>query len=117
MHQNPMRSDVMKSIFLAIAVAAPVGLCLASPGARADTDVVVRLYFGEPYYDYRVRPDHIYRKGYGWYRSRREMHHGLTCGEARSIVRRHGYRNISVRDCRGATYVFRTWKNGRPHIV
>jgi hypothetical protein len=38
----------MKSIFLAIAVAAPVGLCLASPGARADTDVGVDSISANP---------------------------------------------------------------------
>jgi hypothetical protein len=107
----------MKSIFLAMVVTAPLALTLASAPARADTDVGVRLYFGEPYYDHRVGPDYMYRKGYGWYRPRSEIRKRLTCGEARSIVRRHGYHNISVRDCRGATYAFRTWKNGRSHIV
>ena len=107
----------MKSIFFAIAVAAPLALSLAAPSARADTDAGVRVYLGEPYYDARVAPDYIYRRGYDWYRPRGEMHHRLTCGEARSIVRRHGYRTIAVRDCRGATYVFRTWKRGRQHIA
>jgi hypothetical protein len=107
----------MKRTFLALAVAAPLALSLASLAARADTDVGDRLNFGEHYYDHRVGPDYIYRKGYGWYRSRGEMHQRLTCGEARSIVRRRGYGDILVRDCHGTTDVFRTSKNGRPHIA
>ena len=98
----------MKRTFLALAVAAPLALSLASPAARADTDVGVRPHFGEHYYEHRVGPDYIYRKGYGWYRSHGEMLQRLTCGETRSIARKRGYGNISVRDCHGTTYVFQT---------
>ena len=46
----------MKRTFLALAVAAPLALSLASLAARADTDVGDRLNFGEHYYDHRVGP-------------------------------------------------------------
>jgi hypothetical protein len=103
----------MKSILIAAAFAATltVGLPLT---ARADTDF--KIYLGIPHYGYRVGPDYRFREGYGWYLpdTRRGR---LSCGEARRIVRRSGFRNISTIECNGRTYTFEATRRGREVTV
>jgi hypothetical protein len=61
-------------------------------------------------------PDYHYREGWGWYLP--PVRYGrLTCGEARRIVRRSGFRNISTIECRGRTYTFEATRRGRDVIV
>ena len=107
----------MKSILFALALSAPIALAMAPVPAQAHTSVKFKLFFGEPYYTYRAGPDYVYRKGYGWHRNRVMIRNKLSCGDARSIVRNHGYRITSTRDCSGTTYVFSTTAKGKAHLV
>jgi hypothetical protein len=94
-----------------------MALSLAPAPAQADTSVRFKIYFGEPYYTYRAGPDYVYRKGYGWHRQRVLVRNKLSCSQARSVVRNHGYQIVATRDCSGTTYVFRTTSKGKPHLV
>lgn len=105
-----------KSMMLAAGVA--VSALAMAPEAKADVEV----YFGIPFYDYRVGPDWRYYDGYGWYDYRR---HGdirrnyrgrLTCNQARRLVDRSGYDDVRVRECAGRTYTFRA-ENRRGRTV
>jgi hypothetical protein len=107
----------MKNFLFALALSAPLALALAPSPSYADTDVKFRFYFGEPHYAYRVGPDYVYRKGFGWHRQHPALRDKLSCGEARRVVRNHGYRIISTRDCSGRTYVFRTSSKGKVHLI
>ena len=81
----------------------------------ANAEVDVDVYLGTPrYFDYRVGPDYRFRDGYGWYLPGDDFRrYRISCGEARRIVRGHGYRNIATRECRGSTYTFLATRNGR----
>lgn len=94
----------------AAAVAAALGFGILAVPANAEVDVDV--YLGIPHYGYRVGPDYVYRRGHGWYLPR-ERYGRLSCGEARRIVRRSGFRNVSTIECRGRTYTFLATRNGR----
>lgn len=94
----------------AAAVAAALGSGILATPANADVDF--RLYLGIPHYDHRMGPDYVYRRGHGWYLPR-ERYGRLSCGEARRIVRRSGFRNVATRECRGRTYTFLATRNGR----
>lgn len=130
---------MFRKTLLACAVGLPLGLMSGAPAALADTDVDIQ--FGIPFYTYQVSPRYRYYEDHGWYdaysyprfrgadyddddgayyddddyvavRSGR-----LSCREARSMVRANGYRNVSVRDCDGGTYVFHAKRNGRTFLV
>ena len=59
-------------------------------------------YFDEPYY----------------YDGRRHHHsYGVSCGEARQILRDRGYRRINSRDCGGRTYVFTAVRRGHLYRI
>jgi hypothetical protein len=107
----------MKSFLCAMVLSVPLALSLAPAPAQADTDVKFKIYFGEPHYTYKVGPDYVYRKGYGWHKRHAVVRNKLSCSEARSIVRNHGYRVIATRDCNGTTYVFRASSRGKSHVV
>ncbi len=106
---------MMKKLLMALVVAAPVAFGLGGVNA-AEAGAKVNIYLGIPYYSYQVGPDYTYRKGYGWYRPGRNVN-GLSCGEARRIVRDRGYYNVVARNCNGGTYVFRAVRNNRVAIV
>lgn len=107
----------MKSILFALALATPLALSMSPGSAQADTDVKFKIYFGQPHYTYKVGPDYVYRKGYGWHKRHVVIRNKLSCSQARNIVRNHGYRVIATRDCSGATYVFRAGSKGRNYLV
>lgn len=101
----------MKSILAAAALVIPLALAGASvTSAPAQAKTSVKVYLGVPYYAYQVGPDYRFRPGYGWYRY---GHGRLSCGEARRLVARKGYRNVVARDCVGRTYVFRGTRGGQ----
>jgi hypothetical protein len=91
-------------------VSAALGFGALAMPANAQVDV--DLYLGIPHYDYRVGPDYVYRPGHGWYLPR-DFRGRLSCGEARRIVRRSGFRNVSTVECRGRTYTFLATRYGR----
>jgi hypothetical protein len=100
----------MKKLILAstFATAIAMGLPLA-----AEADTKVRVYLGVPHYGYQVGADYRFRDGYGWYRPI-GVHRGrLSCGQARRIVRRSGFRNVATIECNGRTYTFEATRRGR----
>ncbi len=103
----------MKKIFLASAFAAAIamGLPMAAEAAK------VKVYLGLPHYDYRVGPDYRFRDGYGWYRPVGIYRGRLSCGEARRVVRRSGFRNVATIECNGRTYTFEATRRGRDVTV
>jgi hypothetical protein len=103
----------MKSILIASVLALTAGIGLSGFSKQAQADV--KVYFGFPYYDYRVGPEYRFRKGYGWYDPR--YNRRLSCNEARREVRQRGFRNVSRVECNGRTYTFRATRNGNRHIV
>jgi hypothetical protein len=117
----------MKKLLLAAGLLVAGYVSTASP-AMADVDVNVGIGvpgvgYGYPgpeydYYDYRAGPDYRFREGYGWYRPVYRPGFGrLSCGEARRLVRRSGYRNVAARDCSGRTYTFNATRNGRVVVI
>lgn len=110
---------MLKSLLVASGVA--LSALAMSTGAEARTRI--GIYFGVPFYDYRVGPDWRYYDGYGWYdygrygEFRHHNRHRLTCNQARRLVDRR-YDRVRVRECNGRTYTFRaTTRNGNRVIV
>lgn len=100
----------MKKILLASAFLASLAVGLPS---AAEAHSSFKLYFGLPHYSYNVGPGYVYRRGYGWYRPGYYNRDRMSCGEARREVRSRGYYNVRTVECRGTTYTFRAWRNGR----
>ena len=107
----------MKSALFALALALPLTMTMGPAPAEAKTNVSIGLFFGQPFYSYRVGPDYDYRPGLGWHKRRVGLRDKLTCAEARSLVRQHGYRVINTRDCKGSTYVFRARYKGNARLI
>jgi len=94
----------MKRLLLASVLAASAALALPSV---ADAGTRIGIFFGTPHYDYRVGPDYRYRDGYGWYRPSHYFYRDrLSCREAKRLVRRSGFRDVSTIECNGRTYTF-----------
>jgi hypothetical protein len=104
----------MKKFILASAFA--VAITMGLPVA-AEADTKVKVYLGLPHYDYRVGPDYRFRDGYGWYRPVGIYRGRLSCGEARRVVRRSGFRNVATVECNGRTYTFEATRRGRDVTV
>lgn len=102
----------MKKIIIAAMAAAAAAIVLPAADGMADTKV--RVFFGVPHYAYRVGPDYVYRKGYGWYRPARNK---ISCERARNIVRNQGFRNVDRVECNGATYTFRGTRSGKRYAI
>jgi hypothetical protein len=122
----------MRNALFALAAAVPL---LGGLAPAADAKVNFDIYLGVPYYSEQIGPDYRFRDGRGWYRDefyddprydgrryddrryydRRSAR--LSCGEARRIVRRSGFRNVSARECSGRTYTFSATRKGRNVIV
>ena len=118
-----------KSLLICALVALPFGLIGSAPVALAHTNV--DIHFGVPFYAYQVRPYYRYHRDYGWYDSYRypRVRGGtyyddgeddyaaaypgrLTCGEARRLVREHGFYHVLTLDCDGRTYAFDGLRDG-----
>ena len=110
-----------------LALAAAITLAtIGGLSVTAPAEAGVRIYFGVPFHPYPVGPGWRYYDGYGWYDYDRfgpvrpyyddpyVIRGKLTCGQARRLVDRRGYDDISARDCAGRTYAFRaTNKKGK----
>jgi hypothetical protein len=93
-------------------------LMMGFAASAAPAEARVNIYLGVPHYDYRVGPDYRFRDGYGWYRpGYAPVRARLSCGEARRIVRRSGYRDVVARNCSGRTYSFEVRRGGRYGVV
>ena len=55
--------------------------------------------------------DYRYYDGRGWYRFNKHRSN-ISCGQAKRIVRNHGFRNVSTRQSEGRTYAFAAKRNG-----
>ena len=102
---------MFKHLFVAtgIALSAFAMSSTAEARHRNDHNVGFSIYFGIPFYSYRVGPGWRYYDGYGWYDYRRYgtfRHNRLSCREARRLVDRQ-YNRVRVRECNGRTYTFR----------
>jgi hypothetical protein len=117
----------MKSLILALMLAAPLGMAVSPISAEAKPKVNLDIYLGD--YDYfRDRPGdgYLFRRGYGWYMPydrydrydrRYRGNARYTCAQARRVVRDHGYSILSTRDCQGTQYSFRVKRGGRVFIL
>ena len=117
----------MRTILFALAAAIPL---LGGLAPAADAKVRLNIYLGVPYYDEQIGPDYRFRAGRGWYRDEFNDYPSyedrrfydrrierLSCGDARRIVKRNGYRNVSARECSGRTYTFFATRKGRDVII
>lgn len=107
----------MKTALLALAIAVPTTLAAMAPAAEAKTSVSIGIFFGQPYYSYKVGPDYVYRSGFGWHHRKHALRSKLSCVEAKNLLRHRGFRIIATRDCSGTTYTFRTARNGNRSLV
>ena len=89
----------------------------------AEAKIIIQLG-GVPYYDYQMGPDYRYYNGRGWYQYQPDyqFQYGnnrgrISCGEAKSIVRENGFRNVRTRECEGRTYTFTAMKRGHRVLV
>ncbi len=103
----------MKKMIIGLLAAAAIAGGMASV---AEAKVNFRLYLGEPYYDHRMGPDYRYYSGRGWYRPKQHRTN-ISCGQAKQIVRNHGFRDVSTRECQGRTYTFVAKRNGHRILV
>ncbi|QPC42191.1 hypothetical protein HW532_05435 [Kaustia mangrovi] len=81
------------------------------PGEAEAGNVGVYFGIGVPGFGYGA-PAHYP----GYYPAPRPRYR-LSCGQARHIVRRHGYHRIRARDCRGKIYGFVARKHHRLYMV
>jgi hypothetical protein len=100
-----------KTIIGLLAVVAVLG----GLSSVADAKVNVRIFLGEPYYDYQVGPDYQYYSGRGWYRPMHRQQ--ISCNQAERLVRQSGFRNVMTRECDGRTYTFFAKRNGHRILV
>lgn len=105
---------MLKSLLVAGSVALGAVALVPAAEAHTRTHSGFSLYFGVPFYSYRVGPGWRYYDGYGWYDygrygDFRRHHRGnrLTCNEARRLVDRSGFDRVRVVECAGRTYTFR----------
>jgi hypothetical protein len=95
---------------------------LGGLATAAEAKIVIQLG-GVPYYDYQMGPDYRYYQGRGWYQYQRgnQFMSGnrgrISCGEAKSIVRENGFRNVRTRECEGRTFTFSAFRHGRNVLV
>jgi hypothetical protein len=104
-----------KSLIAAAAVASVVGF--ASGAAKADPHVTIGFGFGTdgyfpgfmadpyPYMGHRHRPHHF--RDY-----EADIDYGVSCNQARNIVRSAGFHNVYAYDCSAPTYGYKAVKHG-----
>lgn len=109
-----IRNSIAKTAFLAAAVVA--GSVFAMQPGEADAKVSINLFVTPNVIGPAPRhtaPPPPPRKRAAPVR-RNVAPHRLSCAQVRSILRNnYGYRNISVVECKGKTYWFYAFKNGK----
>jgi hypothetical protein len=109
---------MFKSLLVATGIA--LSAFALAPAAEAHSRSGVSVYFGVPFYSYRVGPGWRYYDGYGWYDYKRygEFHkrNRISCREARRIVDRR-FDRVRVRECNGRTYTFTAVNNRGKRIT
>ena len=94
-----------KSKIAMFAVLATLGLALAAP-AEAKVNVGVGGFYPGYGYGGVYVPGPIYQPYYG-----------VSCGEARSIVKGSGFYKVSAIDCSAPSYRFIAWQGGNKYKV
>ena len=103
----------MKKIIIGLLAAVAITGGMAS---LAEAGVKIKVILGESYYDQRMGPDYRYYDGRGWYRYNNHRAN-ISCGQAKRIVRNHGFRDVLTRECEGRTYTFVAKRNGHRILV
>ena len=100
---------MFKSLLVAAGVALSAFALAPSAEAHSRSSSGFSIYFGVPFYNYRVGPGWRYYDGYGWYDYGRygdfRNRHRISCSQARRIVDRR-FDRVRVRECNGRTYTF-----------
>ena len=98
-----------KSKIATLAVLASLGLLLAAP-AEAKSHVGVGIGIGV---------GGFYPGGYGGYYGGyyEPTYYGVSCGEARSIVKGSGFYKVKAIDCSAPSYRFIAWQGGSKYKV
>ena len=100
-----------KSKIATLAVLASLGLLMAAPAeAKSHVDVGVGIGIGV---------GGFYPGGYGGYYGGyyEPIYYGVSCGEARSIVKGNGFYKVKAIDCSAPSYKFIAWQGGSKYKV
>jgi hypothetical protein len=99
-----------KSKIATLAVLASLGLLMTAPAeAKSNVDFNVGIGIGV---------GGFYPGGYGgYYGSYYEPYYGVSCGEARSIVKGNGFYKVKAIDCSAPSYKFIAWQGGSKYKV
>lgn len=104
-----------KSKIIAVAVLASLGLALAAP-AEAKVNVGVGIGIGVGGY----YPGYVPGYGYGGVYVPVPVYepaYGISCGQARSIVKGSGFYKVTAIDCSAPSYKFIAWQGGSKYKV
>ena len=96
-----------KSKIATLAVLASLGLLMAAP-AEAKSHVNVGVGIG-------IGVGGFYPGAYGGYYE--PTYYGVSCGEARSIVKGNGFYKVKAIDCSAPSYKFIAWQGGSKYKV
>ena len=100
-----------KSKFALIAVIASLGLAMAAPAeAKVNVGVGIGIGVGGFYPGYGYGGVYVPVPVY-------EPHYGISCGQARSIVKGNGFYKVSAIDCSAPSYKFIAWQGGAKYKV
>jgi hypothetical protein len=100
-----------KSKIITLAVLASLGLLMAAPAeAKSNVDFNVGIGIGV---------GGFYPGGYGGYYGGyyEPTYYGVSCGEARSIVKGNGFYKVKAIDCSAPSYKFIAWQGGNKYKV
>lgn len=100
-----------KSKIATLAVLASLGLLMAAP-AEAKSNVNVGVGIG-------IGVGGFYPGAYGGYYGGyyEPTYYGVSCGEARSIVKGNGFYKVKAIDCSAPSYKFIAWQGGNKYKV
>ena len=99
-----------KSLIAAAAIAAALTASLPASEAKAGVDVNIGIGVGGFYPGYGYGG--VYVPG-AYY----EPYYGISCGQARSIVKGSGFYKITAIDCSAPSYKFVAWQGGNKYKV
>jgi hypothetical protein len=88
-----------------VAAAALTAAVVTTVPAQADTNISVGFGWGGGFHDPDYYP--IYGGGYG----------GVSCGEAKQIVKSHGFYKVYATDCGGKYMHFKGKKKGNMYSI
>jgi hypothetical protein len=125
---------MFRKTLLVCTVALPLGLIgMVSSATARDVDI----HFRVPFHSHQLGPRDRYYQDYRWHDAHRYPRFRgayydydddddeyvaarfgrLSCGEARRLVREHGFHDVEARNCEGRNYAFSGFRNGQFAIV